>query len=724
MGRKDDLEHLIRDSYDIIRQYEEIVQTSSDPKEKIRAWRTMEEQREFVNGYLAQYTPLCKALNRAIPEDIAEIIVIASMPFPAPGSGDVSRDPVTPSQEEQAQKDQKAVPTYHLVDIRIFDATSEEDGYPVELNVPGGRDFPRGQLRLNRPALLALSADSEAYGRKLGAALFAEQAIGEAYQETLAVFQSQNDRLRVRLRLDPAELYDIRWERIYHPVAGAWYPLAATTDTLLSRYVPVQAWGRPESLTARPLRALVVIASPANLDQRNLAAISDPEIKMWRAIFDNRPDVTATYLQSATADPPTIDRVRQALMTGYHLVHFVCHGAKTRRGTMLFLEDGNGAVEAIQSERFLEMFRALTARPHLCFLAACESGARGGADAFMPLGPALVAEGGIPAVVAMVDRVGMATARQFADQFYHRVLKHGVVDLAVHQARTMVRDRWDWSVPVLFSRLPDNQLFDVAKASAGLAQELDLPQVSEPAEHTGDSGGSVAPNPFGDTGRITDSDRFFDRKELLRQIFEELGKGANLSLVGGSQVGKSSLLSMVCALGPERMGLPPETFVYLSLEWVDDEHDFYEALCDTLSVETCRGFKLTRALRGKHLVLCLDEIEKMAWDGFTVRVRSHLRGLADGPAAPLRLVIASRSPLAHLFPDSPELDSPLAGICHQLDIGPFPPDVARAFLAQRLHSTGVTFVESEIKALLEESGGHPAKLQRAAADLYNVRRET
>ena len=243
-----------------------------------------------------------------------------------------------------------------------------------------------------------------------------------------------------------------------------------------------------------------------------------------------------------------------------------------------------------------------------------------------------------------------------------------------------------------------------------------------PAKVQHSSQGLDAPNPFGDTGRITDPDRFFGREELLRQIFEELNKGVNISLVGESQVGKSSLLSMVCTLGPERMETPPETFAYLSLEWVDDEDDFYEALCDALSIEACRGFKLTRALRDKRHVLCLDEMEKMTWDGFTVRVRSQLRGLADGLAAPLRLVIASRSPLARLFPDSPELDSPLAGICRPLDVRPFSPNVARVFLTRRLRETGVTFTESEIAALLAKTGGHPAKLQHAAADLYNTKR--
>jgi hypothetical protein len=695
VGRKDDLERRIRDSYKIIRQYEEIAQTSDRPEEKTRAWRKMEEQREHINGYLEQYNPLCQALKRTPPEDIAEIMVIASMPFPEPGSSDAPPGVAIPAPD---------TPTYHLVDIRIFETAAEEDGYPIELTVSGGRDFPRGQLQLDKSALLALSADSEAYGQALGETLFAEGAIGDAYQETLAVFQSQGGQMRVRLRLDPPSLHDVRWERIYHQIAGSWYPLAATADTLLSRYVPVRDWEQPEPLTVRPLRALVVLASPSNLGEHNLADISDDEISSWHALFDNLPDVDVTYLQSATSSPPTFDAVRRALLDGYHVVHFVCHGAKTRQGTALYLEDNDGLVAPVKAERILETFRALTTRPHLCFLAACESGSRGSTDAFIPLGPALVAEGGVPAVVAMADRVGIVTARQFADQFYDRTLTHGIVDLAVHQARATVRERWDWSVPVLFSRLPDNRLLK--------AYHPTLAQVSETLQEPD------TPNPFGTTGRITDPDRFFGREELLRQIFEELDKGVNLSLVGKSQVGKSSLLSMVCALGSERTDLPPEAFAYLSLEWVDDEDDFYEAL----SVKTCRGYKLTRALRGKRHILCLDEMEKMTWDGFTVRVRSQLRGLADGPAAPLRLVIASRSPLAHLFPDSPELDSPLAGICHQLDVGPFPPDAARAFLIHRLQGTGVTFTESEITTLITQTSGHPANLQRASAELYRSKK--
>ncbi len=229
---------------------------------------------------------------------------------------------------------------------------------------------------------------------------------------------------------------------------------------------------------------------------------------------------------------------------------------------------------------------------------------------------------------------------------------------------------------------------------------------------------SSAPNPFGDTGSITDAARFFDREELLRQVFEELSKGSSISLVGESQVGKSSVLRRIEALGKEHIQPPPDHVAYLSLQHVDDEDEFYEALCESLEIATCRGGKLTRALRGRRCLLCLDEIEKMAWDGFTVKLRSHLRGLADGRDQPLTLVIASRSPLARLFPDSPELDSPLSGICRQINVEPFAPDIARAFLLHRLRGTGVTFSEAQIHTLLTQSGGHPARLQQAAADLY------
>jgi hypothetical protein len=185
--------------------------------------------------------------------------------------------------------------------------------------------------------------------------------------------------------------------------------------------------------------------------------------------------VAAEYLETDTTAPPTLDRLRQALAGGYHVVHFLCHGAATPSGTVLYLQDETGAVRWVTTDQLVSTFKALRQRPLLCFLAACETAARGRSDAFVPLGPALVAEGGVQAVVAMSERVGVGSARQFTAQFYARLLKHGVVDLAVNEARALVQDEWDWGVPVLFSRLPDNQLLDfpVAAISEGYLAHTD-----------------------------------------------------------------------------------------------------------------------------------------------------------------------------------------------------------------------------------------------------------
>jgi hypothetical protein len=235
---------------------------------------------------------------------------------------------------------------------------------------------------------------------------------------------------------------------------------------------------------------------------------------------------------------------------------------------------------------------------------------------------------------------------------------------------------------------------------------------------------AIVANPFGVVGRINDPASLFGRDQLLRYLFEELDKGSNRSLVGVSQIGKSSILAAICALGPRHLKLAPHNFIYLDMQIIHDENDFFEALCESLNVPVCRGFKLARALRGQRFILCLDEIEKMIKGRFTGDEREELRGLADGRDAPLKLVIASRSSLDRLFPDSDGMTSPLANICPQLDVPPFTPAVVRAFIAHRLRNTGIIFTSAEIEEIVVQSGGYPAQVQHTAAQIFERYRET
>ena len=265
------------------------------------------------------------------------------------------------------------------------------------------------------------------------------------------------------------------------------------------------------------------------------------------------------------------------------------------------------------------------------------------------------------------------------------------------------------SIPAIWEPYQRIPFSDYHAGLAGLLQTLGKAPPPKPA-----------PNPFRPLGgRIDDPALFFDRRKELRYIFSELRKGASIAVIGSTAVGKSSLLKMVCHLGPDELG-EGWRFVYLDLQNVYDEDDLYEALCSEAGVPTCKGYRLVRELEQKerHILLCLDEVEKMTWDGFTHNVRAQLRGLAEGNA-PLRLLIAARTPLDRLFSDSEGMTSPLAGLCQQFELTPFDEATARSFIAERLSGTGVSFPEGEVERILAQSGGHPQKLMRLCSALYD-----
>lgn len=259
------------------------------------------------------------------------------------------------------------------------------------------------------------------------------------------------------------------------------------------------------------------------------------------------------------------------------------------------------------------------------------------------------------------------------------------------------------------------------------AQKLEIRQVPPLATNPADIGiaNKVLSNPFIKIGRITKPEDFFGREDLLDRLFESLHYGGSYSLVGEDQIGKSSILSMVCCWGPDRLQLPSEAFIYLDMQNIHNEDEFFQALCDHLGVSLCRGYNLAKALSGKRYIVCIDEVEKMTKkEHFSGAEREELRGLAGADSTPLTLVVASRSPLDRLFPGSDSATSPLYNICRQINVEPFSPDVARAFLTTRLKGTGIFFTESQINQLIEETKGHPGRLQQAAADLYRSLRKS
>jgi formylglycine-generating enzyme required for sulfatase activity len=349
---------------------------------------------------------------------------------------------------------------YTNLEIRILE--KKDQGYPVELTLDGSQQFRGGYLK---PDLLpwVSSASPEDDGERLFNHLFGDGRLRQQWTE----IRGRHPQRRVRLRIDAAapELHAIPWE-LLRDITAADEPqtLAATVATPFSRYI-AGTWPPGQLVRQRPIKILVAIANPQNLAEYKLPSLDVDE--EWRSIQEatERLDVELVRLPQ----PCTLSALEEALKEGPHLLHLVGHGAygQRREQAQLYLADKDNQVSRVSEAEFAAMIERQSAnldepgddQLRLAFLASCQTASRSPADAFRGFAPALI-EAGVPAVLAMQDLIPVETARAFSRAFYTELLKHGQVDRACNGARAalLTAKLPGSSIPVLFSRLIDNQL--------------------------------------------------------------------------------------------------------------------------------------------------------------------------------------------------------------------------------------------------------------------------
>ena len=337
------------------------------------------------------------------------------------------------------------------VDLRFSDP--ESDGFDSSATSTELVDFQ--QLR-------ELLADDQAYGAVLGQALLADPAIRERFARARATAQSQRLPLRVRLFIGPSapELHLLRWETLREPQE---HDRLLTDDHLLfSRFLSSQ---EGVSVPFRPraeLRALVVIANPADLAQYGLAPLDvNAELQRVRAGLG---DIACTELPGQGR--PTLGDITAHLREGYDILFLVCHGAARAGEAQLWLEDDTGHTQRLPGKELVDRLRELSRRPRLVVLASCQSAGDGGElhgqdeGALATLGPRL-ARAGIPAVVAMQGNVSKRTVDAFMPKFFEELQRDGQIDRAMTVARAAVCDlnRPDWWMPVLFLALKSGRIW-------------------------------------------------------------------------------------------------------------------------------------------------------------------------------------------------------------------------------------------------------------------------
>ena len=351
--------------------------------------------------------------------------------------------------------------------MNIFEITIQRklgDAWPVvvEHSRPDALSPVRkeGSLQLDLTELLKQPAPLD-YGVVLGQALFRDR-VHEAFAGAL---RESEDNLRVLLFVEAEDLKTLRWERLCAEFDDDWDFLALVQRTPFSLYLPSVTDRRFPPIGRHALRALVVVASPEGLECYGLEHfdVESTISSVCTALGDIPNDVLA--VSGDAAGLPTLDVLAQRITEEpYTLLHFVCHGHFDRQtgDTSLFLADIYNQVDRVGGARLLKRLRKLRGArglPHFTFLATCESAAPEAEGSLGGLAQRLVRELGMPAVVAMTDRVSIATAQKLAERFYHELWKHGEVDRALVEATAGLAECYDITVPALYSRLGGQPLF-------------------------------------------------------------------------------------------------------------------------------------------------------------------------------------------------------------------------------------------------------------------------
>ena len=332
------------------------------------------------------------------------------------------------------------------------------DSYTVEPQIERPNqavnpDPDPGQATFDFDGLANGLHDVAAYGALLTKNLFEDPRVRTAFEQLRTEADLGKVPLRLRLFIDPGapELHALRWETLQDPRDGT--ALATGERILFSRYLRSPDWRSVQRRPRGDLRALVVIANPANLGEYAPEGVPLQALDVSRELAlaqEALGPIQVTPL--AGGGNATLSKLVEHLRAGYDILYLVCHGALVRNRPLLYLENDQGKIGRVDGGRLAEELGKLLAPPTLVVLASCQSAGSGGKGALAAVGPRL-ARAGIPAVLAMQGDITVETSRTFMSRFFKELRLDGHIERAAAVARGDVKDRPDAWMPVLFTRL-------------------------------------------------------------------------------------------------------------------------------------------------------------------------------------------------------------------------------------------------------------------------------
>lgn len=324
-------------------------------------------------------------------------------------------------------------------------------------------DSSHSQIGIGGRGVLEVASSGEggvaslvALGRQLHHYLF-QGRLRDSWISAQSIAQNRRAKLRLRLGLKGAVLPRLPWEVLHDGNR----PIATGKDVLFSRYQPPTTGvrqglveGQQESMAQSPLKILMVLAGPT--DQERLQLKQEAE-HLQRELL-SRSESGGPAMQLAILEQPDRATLTQALEHNqYQVFHYAGHSNLGSKGGQLYLVNRKtGLAETLTgydlagllANNGVQLAVFNSCRGAGMYLAGRDdTGERNLAEALI--------NRGIPAVLAMAERIPDDVALTLARLFYRNLNLGQSVDLSLSRARQGLISAYGsnqlyWALPILY----------------------------------------------------------------------------------------------------------------------------------------------------------------------------------------------------------------------------------------------------------------------------------
>ncbi len=224
------------------------------------------------------------------------------------------------------------------------------------------------------------------------------------------------------------------------------------------------------------------------------------------------------------------------------------------------------------------------------------------------------------------------------------------------------------------------------------------------------------PNPFDHTGAVADQ-WFVGREVMLQSIKDSLHKNRSVMIIGPKGVGKSSLLQRIL----EQYEAEQRNYFYLDLKSGQSLEEYYTEITDKLGRSGNSIKDVRNAIKGKQFALFVDDFDLAPALGLNVEHFYVFRSLAQDKNSEFQMVVVTNKEASKLYPGPFDLSDPYVFLFKKR-LGVFDPAEAEKLFEAYLDQYATLFKPEERKKLIDLSGRHPYKLQKAAYYYYEYLR--